>query len=345
MTDASVRMTRQEIVDLALGALLNHGASTAQAAPLAAAIAAAECDGVASHGLMYLPVYCEHLACGKVRADAVPKLEEAADAVISIDADCGFAHPAIALGLPALVALARRRGLAALAVHQSYNCGVLGYHTEQIARAGLVGLGFTNAPASIAPVGGTRPVLGTNPWSLAVPDGAGGAAFVIDQSASVVAKSEVMKRARAGEPIPVGWALDAQGRPTTDAAAALKGSMAPSGGYKGFGAALLVEVMAACLTGATPGIAASPFSSPAGGPPRTGQFFLAIDPVATSDDAFAARLATVLAAMDEQGARRPGARKQAARRLSAEAGIAVNAATLERCTALLAPRDGGEAAS
>lgn len=343
MTGTSIRMTGPEIAGLALDALLAHGTSPAQAGPLAAAIAAAECDGVASHGLMYLPIYCEHLACGKVRREAVPKLEEAADAVICVDADCGFAHPAIALGLPALFALARRRGLAALAVHQSYNCGVLGYHTEQIARAGLVGLGFTNAPASIAPVGGSKPVLGTNPWSLAVPDGEGEVAFVIDQSASVVAKSEVMKRARAGEPIPEGWALDAQGRPTTDPQAALAGSMAPSGGYKGFGAALLVEVMAACLTGATPGIAASPFSGPVGGPPRTGQFFLAIDPVATSDDAFAARLALVLGAMDAQDARRPGARKFAARRASAEQGVLVSAATLERCRALLAPAGAGAA--
>ena len=191
---------------------------------------------------------------------------------------------------------------------------MLGYHTERLARAGLVALGFTNAPASIAPWGARKPVLGTNPWSLAVPDGAGGARFVIDQSASIVAKSEVMKRARAGEPIPEGWAFDAEGRPTADPAAALKGTMAPAGGYKGVGAALLVEVFAACLTGANPGIAASPFSGTAGGPPRTGQFFIALAPGPSSGGAFADRLETIVEAFGaETDGRLPGGKRRAAR--------------------------------
>ena len=168
-------------------------------------------------------------------------------------------------------------GLAALAVRNSYNCGILGLHTNRLAAAGLIGIGFTNAPASIAPVGGIRPVVGTNPVALSVPDGAGGIAFSIDQSSSAVAKSEVMKHAREGKPIPLGWALDREGRPTTDPSLGLVGSMAPSGGYKGVGIALMVEVLAAAATGAVLGIDASPFSGPDGGPPRTGQFFLALD--------------------------------------------------------------------
>ena len=103
-----------------------------------------------------------------------------------------------------------------------------GLHTKRLAEAGLVGLGFTNAPASIAPSGGAKPVVGTNPFSLAVP-GETGPALLIDQSASTIAKSEVMKHAREGKPIPVGWALDADGNPTTDPNVGLKGSMAPSG--------------------------------------------------------------------------------------------------------------------
>ena len=159
-------------------------------------------------------------------------------------------------------------------------------------------------------------MLGTNPWSLAVPDGAGGARFVIDQSASVVAKSEVMKRVRAGEPIPEGWAFDAEGRPTTDPAAALKGTMAPAGRLQGRRRGVLVEVFAACLTGANPGIVASPFSGTAGGPPRTGQFFLALAPGPSSGGAFADRLATIVEAF---GAETHGrlARRQALRRSDA----------------------------
>lgn len=313
------RMSIAEIEGLATEALARHRASEAQARALAAGIAGAERDGIRSHGLMYLPVYCEHLTCGKVIGAAEPVLSRPAPGSIVVDAGSGFAHAAIDLGLPELIAAAGEQGIASLAVRNSYNCGVLGYHTERIAAAGLVALGFTNAPASIAPWGARKPVLGTNPWSLAVPDGRGGARFVIDQSASVVAKSEVIKRSKSGEAIPEGWAFDAEGRPTTDPAAGLKGTMVPAGGYKGVGSALLVEVLAACLAGATPGIQASPFSGPAGGPPKTGQFFIAIAPEASSGGAFADRLAVVVEALGaETGGRLPGGRRAAARAKAAE---------------------------
>jgi (2R)-3-sulfolactate dehydrogenase (NADP+) len=309
------RLTLGEIERLAATALRRHGASERQAVSLAAGISAAERDGLKSHGLMYLPTYCEHLTCGKVIGAAEPALSRPAPASLVVDACSGFAHAAIDAGLPALVEAARSSGVASLAVRNSYNCGVLGYHTERIASSGLVALAFTNAPASIAPWGARKPVLGTNPWSLAVPDGSGGARFVIDQSASVVAKSEVMKRARAGESIPEGWAFDADGCPTTDPAAALKGTMVPAAGYKGVGSALLVEIFAACLAGATPGVEASPFSGTAGGPPRTGQFFLAVAPGPSSGGGFAERLETVVAAFvdEKSGGRLPGARRRAAR--------------------------------
>jgi len=320
-------LTPERIETLAAAALVRHGASEAQARALAAGIAAAERDGLKSHGLMYLPTYCEHLTCGKVLGDAEPILDRPAPACLVVDARNGFAHAAIDLGLPALIDLAGAQGVASLAIRNSYNCGALGYHTERVARAGLVALGFTNAPASIAPWGGRKAALGTNPWSLAVPDGAGGARFVIDQSASVVAKSEVMKRARAGEPIPEGWAFDAAGRPTVDPAEALKGTMAPAGGYKGVSSALMVEVFAACLAGANPGVAASPFSGTAGGPPGTGQFFLAVAPEPSSGGGFADRLETVAAAFGD-GARLPGSRRLAARARAEREGVAVEEAVL-----------------
>ena len=338
---ATVTVTQAEIEQTALKALMAHGASAAQAKPLARGIAAAEADGLKSHGLMYLPIYCGHLDVGKVIGSAVPKVDRPKPGVVRVDAASGFAHPAIAAGLPALLEAAKSQGIASLTLFNSYNCGVLGFHTEAIAKTGLVALGFTNAPASIAPAGGKKPVLGTNPWSLAVPDGNGGAAFVIDQSASVVAKSEVMKKSRAKEPLPPGWALDPDGNPTTDADVALKGTMAPAGGYKGVGSALLVEVMAACLAGATPGIAASTFGTNAGGPPKTGQCFIAIDPAATSGGAFAERLTTVLTALTaEPGARRPGAKKAAARAASKRDGIVIERAMYDTAVALASPKTG-----
>lgn len=332
---ATVKLSFDELQSLAQAALRAAGAGEDQAVSLAKAVAAAERDGIASHGLSYVPTYCAHLACGKVNPDARPSVEVCGNTV-RVDADCGFAHLPIEMGFAELTPLVQANGVAALSVTNSYNCGVLGYHTEALARRGLVALGFTNAPASIAPAGGRKAVFGTNPWSLAVPDRDGGTAFVIDQSASVVAKSTVMKHHREGREIPPGWALDAAGEPTTDPAAALAGgTMAPAGGYKGIGVALLVETFAACLAGATASALAAPFSGTAGGPPRTGQFFIAIEPGKASGGLFHDRLGDVLRAYAaNDAARLPGARRAAARECHASRKIAVDAGIYREVTAL-----------
>jgi (2R)-3-sulfolactate dehydrogenase (NADP+) len=328
------RLSLAEVEELSARALRGAGATAAQAGPLARAVAAAERDGIRSHGLAYVPIYCEHLRCGKVAAGAEPTLSRPRPSAIVVDAADGFAHPAIELGFSALLPAARELGCAGLALRNSYNCGTLGYHVERIAAEGLLGLGFTNAPASIAPVGGKRPVIGTNPFALAVPDGAGGTALVIDQSASVIAKSEIMLRAREGGSIPDHWALDPDGRSTSDPAAALAGSMAPSGGHKGFGVGLMVELFAAALAGATLGKDASAFSGTAGGPPRTGQFFLAVDPESYSGGLFAARRDALLEAISGQpGARLPGARRFVNRARFEREGVLVPTELLDRILA------------
>lgn len=329
-------MNATEITALAEAALQRAGTRPASAQSLARAVAAAEMDGIRSHGLIYVPIYCEHVQCGKVNGAAVPEAHVSGTTAVNVDAGNGFAHPAIDVGFEALLPLAREHGVAALSIRNSYNCGVLGYHVERLAEAGLVGMGFTNAPASIAPVGGARKVIGTNPFALAAPDGDGGAAFVLDQSASVVAKSEITLHAREGKPIPEGWAYDSDGNPTTDADAALKGTMAPAGGYKGFGTGLMVELFAAVLAGATLGKDASPFAGTAGGPPATGQFFIALDPASFSGAGFAARMTDLAAAItDQPGARLPGQRRAENRqRNMAAGGVAVDDALIARIQAI-----------
>ena len=322
-----------EIEETASRALRKAGASAENAAPLAKAIAAAEADGVSSHGLAYLPAYCLHLQCGKVNGKAIPVVERPRPGAIRVDAKSGFAHPAIAVASDPLLTAAKECGIAAMTIRNSYNCGVLGFHTEALAARNFLALGFTNAPASIAPSGGNKAVLGTNPFSLAVPNGTGGASVVIDQSASVVAKSEVMKRAREGKNLPPGWALDSNGNPTTSAEAALSGTMAPSGGYKGAGIALMTEIFAAALAGANLGIQASPFSGDKGGPPGTGQFFLALDPDAFGNS-FAIRISELLTAFAEQNARVPGAGRAAAREKSMRDGVEVAANVLAKAREL-----------
>ena len=324
-------LSLQQIEELAFDALVGAGTNEENARPLAIATAATEADGVASHGLAYIPIYCEHVQCGKVDGTASPKLSHPRSAMISVDAATGFAHPAIDAGFTRLIPLAREQGIAALAINNSYNCGVLGYHTRRLAMAGLVGIGFTNAPASIAPSGGFKPVVGTNPFSIAVPGPEGEPAILIDQSASTIAKSEVMKHAREGKPIPVGWALDQQGNPTTDPNVGLKGSMAPSGGYKGVGVSLMVEILAAALSGGQLGIHASPFSGTVGGPPRTGQFFIAIDPQAASGETFGTRVSDLVEAISNQeDAHLPGDGRLGKRINASKNGVAVNIATLKK---------------
>ncbi|UWQ78199.1 Ldh family oxidoreductase [Leisingera sp. S132] len=328
-------LTLAEIEDLAFRALVKAGTTEANARPLAVATAMTEADGVASHGLAYIPIYAEHVQCGKVDGQARPVLTQPRPAVLVADAATGFAHTAIDMGFEKLVPLAREQGVAVLAVNNSYNCGVLGIHTLRLAQAGLLSFGFTNAPASVAPWGGSKPVVGTNPISVAAPDGKGDAEVLIDQSASTIAKSEVMKHAREGKPVPEGWVLDADGKPTTDPEAGLKGSMVPSGGYKGVNQALMVEIMAAAMTGATLGAVASPFSGTAGGPPKTGQFFIAIDPDATSGQMFGERLKALTESFREQeGAFVSGDDRRVKRLRAREEGVAVNAALLERVRAI-----------
>lgn len=333
---ANETLSLSEIETLAYDALVAAGTLPENARPLAVATAMTEADGVASHGLAYVPIYAGHVECGKVDGTAEPVLSQPRPGVVAVDAATGFAHAAIDKGFETLIPLAREQGVAVLAIKNSYNCGVLGVHTQRLAQAGLLGFGFTNAPASIAPSGGAKPVLGTNPISVAAPGQDGEALVLIDQSASTIAKSEVMKHAREGKAVPEGWVLDVDGKPTTDPEAGLKGSMVPSGGYKGVGIALMVEMMAAAMTGASLGTEASPFSGPVGGPPKTGQFFIAIDPAATCGNSFAERLATLVASIrGQEGGRLPGDGRAKARAKAAIEGVAVSSATLEKVRALL----------
>ncbi len=332
MTDS--KLSLDQVEDLARQTLMRAGASAEQSASVARSTRLAERDGIRSHGLMYVPIYAEHLRCGKVLGRANPVVSRPRPAAVQVDAAHGFAHAAIDAGWPEFDAAVRAQGIAAMAVSRSYNCGVLGHHAERLAESGLVGLCFTNAPASMAPVGGTKPVIGTNPFALAVPDGSGSARLVIDQSASAIAKSEIILRARKGEPIEPGWALDADGQPTEDAEAALTGSMVPAGGQKGFGMGLMVEIFAAALSGGNLGLEASPFSGPKGGPPGTGQFFIGIDPAGFSGDGFdAAILRLTEAITSQQGARLPGARRAANRKRIEAEGVQIDAALLERIKA------------
>ena len=331
---SNVTLELAEAASLAQAILVRHDTSEANAQSVARALVAAEADGQQGHGLSRLPSYAAQAAAGKVDGHAVPTLERGATAALRIDARNGFAFPALALAVDRLSPLGTETGIAAAAVHHSHHFGQAGYHVEQLAATGLIGLIFGNSPKAIAPWGGSQGIFGTNPIAFAAPRRSE-PPLVIDLSLSKVARGKVMVAAKQGQPIPEGWALDSEGNPTTDAEAALQGTMLPMGDAKGAALVLMVEILAGALTGAKFGFEASSFFSAAGEPPGVGQLLVAIDPRVFSGDAFADRLQTLIDAILEQpGTRLPGARRLAQRAASARDGMVIPAALYDELKAL-----------
>ena len=320
---STVTIDLGEARDLAIAALSASKTSVANATVVAEALVLAEADRLSSHGLSRLPAYADQAIVGKVDGHAVPEVSRTRPAAVLADAKTGFAFPAIEKGLAELWAVAQETGIAGMAVANSHHFGVAGHHVEAMARTGLIGLALGNSPAAIAPWGGSKPIFGTNPIAIACPRD-GHDPIVVDLSLSKVARGKVMVAAQKGEAIPEGWALDAEGNPTTDAKVALAGSMVPMGDAKGAALVMMVEILATCLTGANFGFEASTFFNAEGPPPRVGQFFLAVAPDAMGGDGFAVRVETLVTAiLDQPGTRLPGVRRFDERARSQRDGIAL----------------------
>ena len=308
----NVLLSKREAHNLIWDALIGSGTSPENASYFTDAILDTELSGLEGHGFYWLQYYCAHLRNGKVDGMVSPNVEAISKSSFRVDAKHGFAHPAIEAGFKYLIPAARLQGVAAMGVYNSYNAATLGFHTGFLARAGLLGIGATNAVPNLAPVGGKTPIIGTNPISFAVPAPNGEIAFLVDQSATQVAWTSVKRAADQGEPIPLGWALDSDGEPTTDAQAGLGGSMAPSGGVKGFSIGLLVEVLCAALAGGNLGLDQGSFTDNDGKPIDNGQFFLAFDTQKFSGGTFDRTLKKLVDSITEQkGARLPNARREA----------------------------------
>lgn len=300
-----VQVTLRDIEDTVQTALVRSGAAAFQAAEVARAVAAAEAVGNRICGLYYVESYCQQLKTGRVQGAVIPVVSAPRASVVHVDAGYGFAQPAFAYGLPVALDAARKNGIATLAVAHAHTCTSLGYFTEQIALAGLIGVGFTNASPIVAAPGGKTRVIGTNPIAFSVPDGGGGIAMQFDQSTTTVALGKITMAKAAGQQIPPGWAVDVDGAPTTDPDAALKGSLVSMGGYKGWGFGLMAELLAAGMTGGVLSRDVKPLKAPDGPPHDLGQYYIVIDPSASPD--FTPRLTALAeAASADPEARMPG---------------------------------------
>ncbi len=326
------RMTLADAEAVIQTAFASNGLGPEAAASVARALVAAEAEGQGGHGFSRLADYIAQLRSGKVNGQAKIQVSQPKPSLVLVDADYGFAYPALDQAFEQGVAVAKQQGMAAIAVRHSHHCGALSLQVERFAEQGLVALMFANTPKAIAPWGGKAALYGTNPIAFAAPRD-GQTPLVIDLSLSKVARGKVSAAAKKGEAIPEGWALDSQGEPTTDPDAALAGTMLPIGDAKGTSLALMVEILAAVVVGSALSSEASSFFLADGPAPDVGQFILALDASALSTD-FAPRLEGLLALIEAQeGARLPGSRRLASRKVAKEQGLMVPKVYLEAARA------------
>jgi (2R)-3-sulfolactate dehydrogenase (NADP+) len=331
----SQRVRADELERLMILALERAGATRAMASATASALVAAEMEGIPSHGASRIPQYCGHLRNGRANGAAVPKVLSNARAACLVDAGQGLAFQACAFAVREAIERAKQYGVSFVGITNSNHFGVAAYHVEAIAAVGLVGFAFSNSPAAMPAWGGKRPLFGTNPIAATFPRRSR-PPLVIDLSLSAAARGRIMVAAREGKPIPQGWALDREGNPTTDAKAALEGSMLPAGGVKGAMLALTVELLVCSLSGAAYGFESDSFFTEEGRPTRIGQAFLAIDPGAlVGRDGFYERVETLAEAMTEDpGVRLPGDRRRQNREEAERDGIDVPAELLAKIRTL-----------
>ncbi|MFM2148198.1 MAG: hypothetical protein RLZZ187_504 [Pseudomonadota bacterium] len=335
------RLSLDDARSLACAALERAGANPRMAAATATALVAAEAEGQSGHGLSRVAQYAAFLRNGRADGAAEPAIIAERGGAVLVDARHGLAYPALNLAVEEVAARAVAHGIAFAGITNSHHSGAMGLPVAALARRGLVALAFTNSPAAMPVPGGRRALMGTNPVAAAFPrrptppgkpGGDPGVAdpLVIDMALSEVARGKIMVAAKEGRPIPEGWALDAEGQPTTDARAALSGAMLAMGGTKGALLALVVELLCVALTGAAFGFEADSFFEEDGNRPRLGQAILVVDPGALAGQGvYLDRIEALLDAMQaDPDVRLPGSRRAGlAARATAE-GIEVPAALL-----------------
>jgi (2R)-3-sulfolactate dehydrogenase (NADP+) len=302
------RFTLQAATDLAARAIRAAGASDEVALSLARATVSANAHGKGSSGFSHLMDYLSALRAGRIVGDAEPVVTSPAPAAIHCDAKGGIAQVGFDRAFDSLSERARTFGIALFAQNGSYTTGELGYYPRRLADAGLVAFAATSGPALMTVSGAKTPVYCTNPIAFAAPLDEG-PPLLIDQASSATAFVQLRHYAERGEALPVGWAVNAEGEPTTDPQAALRGALLAFGGARGANIALMVEVMAAGLAGANWALDAPSFLS-GNRSPGAGLLVIAITPSLLAPD-FPQRLRFQLDRLAKLGVHIPGRRAAA----------------------------------
>ncbi|WWF47644.1 Ldh family oxidoreductase [Pseudomonas trivialis] len=320
-----------DLVALLHALFIKHGTSPEVAAILAHNCASAERDGAHSHGIFRIPGYLSTLTGGWVNGLAVPLVTDVASGFVRVDACNGFAQPALEAARTLLLDKARSAGIALLAIHNSHHFAALWPDVEPFAEEGLVALSVVNSMTCVVPHGADRPLFGTNPIAFAAPR-ADGPPIVFDLATSAIAHGDVQIAARKGERLPPGMGVDSLGQPTQDPRAVLEGgALLPFGGHKGSALSMMVELLAAALTGGNFSFEFNWADHPGARTPWTGQLLIVIDPSKTAGQSFAERSQELVRQMHAAGLRRlPGDRRHRARAKSLEAGIEIDAKDLQQ---------------
>jgi len=332
----AIRLPFDELQQLLRAIFQHHGCSEKVAAALACNCASAQRDGAHSHGVFRMPGYVSTLASGWVNGQAEPKVTDVAAGYVRVDAAGGFAQPALAAARPLLVSKARNAGIAVLAIHNSHHFAALWPDVEPFADEGLVALSVVNSMTCVVPHGAQKPLFGTNPIAFAAPC-AGHPPIVFDMATSAVAHGDVQIAARAGQALPEGMGVDADGQPTTDPQAILDGgALLPFGGHKGSALSMMVELLAAALTGGNFSWEFDWADHPGAKTPWTGQLIIVIDPSKAEGERFAQRSRAMVEQMHAVGLTRlPGERRYREREIASREGVALSAEELAGLHALL----------
>lgn len=255
--------------------LKGWNATQEEAELVADCLVRAEMRGIDTHGVHFLILLSDRVDAHMIRIPTELEVVRESGATSVLDGGNGLGQVAAHRAMKMSIQKARELGIGLTLVRNTNHIGILAFYTLMAAEEGMVGMVMSNSAPSMSPWGGAEPFLGTNPISIAIPGGEE-AALVLDMSSSVVARGKIRRAERMKECIPLGWALDETGSPTTDPAAALKGSLLPIGGPKGYGLALMVDVLAGLLSGSRYGPEVKTFHQPLG-PTGIGVFAMAVD--------------------------------------------------------------------
>ncbi|WP_181033689.1 Ldh family oxidoreductase [Arthrobacter sp. SX1312] len=341
--EETCRFDAAQVHEQIVAILRAWGMPDESAAATATVLVDTDLSGIDSHGVSMLMLYEKLRSENRVRLDAVPRVVRDAPAFAVVDAGAGLGHPAGLHALELAIQKATVCGIGAVAVGNSHHLGALGYYVRTAAQRGLVSLMMTTTRTPVvAALGGTTPILGTNPIAFAAPR-AGGGELVVDMSTSVVAMNKVKAYALSGRDLPAGWVNDALGNPVTDAALAysllttgegtlspLGGSSPETGGHKGFGLSLMVTVLSAAFSGA-----ALPLDD--AGSDNLGHFVLVIDPASVAEGGETARYVDDLLRLmmrDEPDVILPGDPEAVARASRGQNGIPIPESLLEHLRAI-----------